>query len=80
MNFKIHNLKSELWDSSCKFIFIAQLQYYTSSPICQKDDTKQNKNRNNNNNEHKRNTIKGEILIYGCITSIVVSWKENLSS
>jgi hypothetical protein len=54
--------------------FTAQFQHYTSSLICLKDDIKQNKNKNNNNNKHKQNTIKGgEILTYGCVTSIVVS-------
>jgi hypothetical protein len=80
MNFKIYNSKSKLWNNSCNFISTAQLQHYTSSPICLKDDAKQHKNRNDNN-DHKRNTIKGgEVVTYGCVTSIVGSWKENLPS
>jgi len=62
------------------FIFVEQLQCYTFSPIHLKDDTKQNKDKNNNN-EHKWDTTKGgEVLTYGCVNSIIASWKENLPS
>jgi len=38
-----------------------QLQWYTTSPIHLKNNTKQNKDKNNyNNNENKQSTIDGE--------------------
>jgi hypothetical protein len=43
-----------------------------------KDNAKQNKDKSNNNIEHKQNTIEGgEVLIYGLVSLIVVSRKEN---
>ncbi len=59
MNFKIHNLKLESSNNSCKSVSTTQLQHYTSSPIHLKNNAKQNKDKNNNNNEHKRGTTKG---------------------
>jgi hypothetical protein len=61
MNFKIHNLQLKTWNNSCEFVFEVQLQWYTTSPIHLKNDTKQNKDKNNyNRNEHKQNTTKQE--------------------
>jgi hypothetical protein len=79
INFKIHNSKSKPWNDSCKYVSTTQLQHYASIPIHPKDDTKQNKDKNNKNNEHNWNTIEGgEVFTYGCVSSIVVNWKEKL--
>jgi hypothetical protein len=80
MKFIIHNSKSKPWNNSCEFVSITQFQHYRSSPIHLKDDAKQNKDKINNN-KHKQDTTKGkEVLTYGCVHLIVVSWKENLPS
>jgi hypothetical protein len=53
------------------------LVQYTWSKTIKK--TKKKKN----NNEHKQDTIEiegREILTYGCISSIIASWRENLLS
>jgi hypothetical protein len=60
MNFKIHNLKLKTYNNSCAFVF--EVQWYTTSPIHLKNDTKQNKN-NYNNNEHKQNVTNAENYI-----------------
>jgi hypothetical protein len=62
MNFKIHNLKLEPWNNSCKFIFLQHHfnVMYTSSPIHLKDDAKQNKDKKETTMNTSKTQLKGE--------------------